>query len=1366
MAEPQPDPEQTERLLFLSSQADDKLSTTINELPLSVRRQFQTTEALHALANAESSGRLSPSQTQQLLVASQEASGDLEQRMRALYKCFEEQRDGKAKALSALATDNCFFVRNNAILLRECQEVIAQDTDLQQFYDTAQLQCEALRKQVTNLETERTSLQDHAATADKQQSLLQVQIDHRIRQYNKGQTVVSSLEEQVRQLEGSLDLNRTKLEDEKRRTAEMQTSIGKLEANVGTLEQALSQSNNCLKVHVEHVDIQQATNDTLESQVEELGISLELARREIADNKQKIKSEQDAANGLDSKLKRLEQSLQSTNDCLENEKSLSNAGHASTAALTMRVHQLEHLLKEARQETINENDRHITQEKYLERSLHQSSNSLEAYMDRCNSQRTSIDSLSHENQQLENSLEVANKALEDEKVRSAVTQASVEELRVATKRLETSLHAVSDCLADQSNRCSMHQASVASLTANVCNLEQSLHLTRMDLEKHERHGHDAIANLEAKMQKRKQKLDLTYEDLQEKTMRCVAQQASLFGLNKKIWFLEETNKLRCGDLQKIKQRCSAQQLSIKTQDKLRHELEKALQSSRKNLEDKAQLYSSQHDYIASLKDTGNKVQQSLDSSRRETQEVKNCCATQKTAIAGLKSRLQELEIQLESTRDRLERAEQRRNDPTSGKSYRNLDAWQLEDVVEGNTAGTELAPEDMAADQTSTSQLAIACSAKEGAWPPGEEMLSDTKHSMMVLSVILRYLAPAYDLQSDSESNNKSDLVSNDESNPESDRDTVPEPDNGSTVEARIPNWCSGTRSLQFPDEMKQDRVKHRLPILYEEVCGDTDCEGHDCRGDYVVRCGNRTCLDATQTELLRKLVSDSARNFKEEYTRSSKWLKSTDRANYLGVSDEKTLAGLSLLEQILDSMITPCYPKQRYPVARKSAPPTRTHPELGLRVMKNRVTLYWSKWYRASPTKQALTPDDTPHRANTARKRENDEDPGPDIRRPTKRHAGLSAASSLVMTTVDDTRQRQSDPGRGSEATEPEHVLDKTNKAQKTPWALDIHMPTKMEFLEHIQRSPWARDTCKSARSFVGSLTPAMAVNVISRLATLSENHSVKQVVLQINLKQLNEMLGYLNGQWILPIIESGFTISERHIKSFPKLCFKKSRLDKLLDYPLDSAIIDRRQNELTLGFQPSGQFTVISRKDAPTTARTLRQLFDADTVAAMHVARKRRLETTQPDGGASEVPTSLGRPAKGTAMLGGTRDVRVTHSVDDQESGRLKSQTRRTQSTPAGEKRNHRQADMAHVAAGCSTNGGGKLTKANDQPKDAAKDVFDNFSDMEDLCDAAATSKIHQTAKTRKTTKNSDVTSGARGRSKRTPKPSRRAAEAASAT
>jgi len=167
MAVPQPDPEQTERLLFLSSQADDKFNTTISDFYVSVCQQCQTTVALHAFSNAGSFGCLNPSQTNQLVVASKEANTNLEDRLRALYQCFEEQKDVKARALSALATEHGFFVRNNALLLKECQEMIAQDNELQRTHSATQRQCEDLQKQVAVLDSERTNLLDRATEAEK-----------------------------------------------------------------------------------------------------------------------------------------------------------------------------------------------------------------------------------------------------------------------------------------------------------------------------------------------------------------------------------------------------------------------------------------------------------------------------------------------------------------------------------------------------------------------------------------------------------------------------------------------------------------------------------------------------------------------------------------------------------------------------------------------------------------------------------------------------------------------------------------------------------------------------------------------------------------------------------------------------------------------------------------------------------------------------------------------------------------------------------------------------------------------------------------------------------------------------------------------
>jgi hypothetical protein len=63
------------------------------------------------------------------------------------------------------------------------------------------------------------------------------------------------------------------------------------------------------------------------------------------------------------------------------------------------------------------------------------------------------------------------------------------------------------------------------------------------------------------------------------------------------------------------------------------------------------------------------------------------------------------------------------------------------------------------------------------------------------------------------------------------------------------------------------------------------------------------------------------------------------------------------------------------------------------------------------------------------------------------------------------------------------------------------------------------------------------------------------------------------------------------------------------------------------------------------------------------------------------------------------------------------------------------------------------------------ASKDVNDNVADTEHLRNTAAISKVQQTARSRRKNKSSQGTAGANGRPKRTPKPSRRASEAASA-
>ena len=474
--------------------------------------------------------------------------------------------------------------------------------------------------------------------------------------------------------------DRTKLEDEKRRTVELQTSIGQLKSNVGTLEQALFQSTAHLKAHVEHVDTQQTTNDGLQRQVQELEGSLESSRKELDDKMREITDRQNAALGLDTKVQKLKQTLQSTKDCLANEKSLSNAGQASTAILTLKVHELEHSLNEARKEVVNENNRHVAQQQNIEESLRQSKDSLDVSVDRCNSQQASIDILGHKVQHLENSLGVANETLKDEKRQSAVQQASVKELGITAKQLEASLHFASDCLQDEKSRHNMYQASISSLTAKVRNLEQSLCLAHVDLEENKRQNQDSIVSMEAHVQKLEKSLELTRSDLGDKRMRCVAQAASMAGLEDKVQDL-------AGELNKSRQCSNAQQRSLIGLKKVKQELEKSLQASRDDIKTKEQLYRSLKPCIDHLQRTESELQQSLESSHKETQAEKDRCTTQQSSIAEMQRELQKLKVDLESTRGELERAERLRSAHSDGATESNMHAPQIEDGFESVSTG-------------------------------------------------------------------------------------------------------------------------------------------------------------------------------------------------------------------------------------------------------------------------------------------------------------------------------------------------------------------------------------------------------------------------------------------------------------------------------------------------------------------------------------------------------------------------------------------------------------------------------------------------------------------------------------------------------
>jgi hypothetical protein len=110
-------------------------------------------------------------------------------------------------------------------LLKDSRELITQDNELQDLQRTACSECEDLKKQVASLEAESTNFLERATTAENQQSLLQVHVGHKTRQYNQSRTSVLGLEGQVRQLDRSLMDECTKLEDEKRRSSELQACI-------------------------------------------------------------------------------------------------------------------------------------------------------------------------------------------------------------------------------------------------------------------------------------------------------------------------------------------------------------------------------------------------------------------------------------------------------------------------------------------------------------------------------------------------------------------------------------------------------------------------------------------------------------------------------------------------------------------------------------------------------------------------------------------------------------------------------------------------------------------------------------------------------------------------------------------------------------------------------------------------------------------------------------------------------------------------------------------------------------------------------------------------------------------------------------
>ena len=673
-------------------------------------------------------------------------------------------------------------------------------------------------------------------------------------------------------------------------------------------------------------------------------------------------------------------------------------------------------------------------------------------------------------------------------------------------------------------------------------------------------------------------------------------------------------------------------------------------------------------------------------------------------------------------------------------------------------------------DETAESQDACA---------PGDASPVEMQYNLMVLRAILRHLEPEEPFISDSESDDESDIESDNESDYEYDLEG-----DFATGATSIPSRFLGTNYPLSTNKYRRDQVMYQFPILYRESCEKPNCEGYDyedneCPGAYVVRYGNKTCLSATQTKQLRKVVSESARTVRRDHP-STKWegsrfsadylaaseqkcLDSTKRADYPGASDEKTLAGLSLLEQIVESRITRGEPRMRYQAASKSAPPLLPDPELGFKIMKDRATFYWSKWYRLSGSKHTLMPDGNSHQANTARKRHNDEEVLPGSQRQKKRSVASAAADSIAMSTVDGSSRRQSRSGERTEAAEPQHVLEESNKTLEAAWALDMHMPRKMASLEQIRRSPWARDPREAVREFVDSITPNLSANTISRLATLSERHSAQQVVLQINLKQLDEMMGALDGRWSCPIAESGFTISERHVRSFPRICVQKTDVDRLLDYRLDSAIFDRRRTETKLGFRPSGLFTAVQRREPSTGARTLRERFHEDVSVSMLMTGSSQEGTSdmiQISGVAAEVQTSRSQLEDDASDQDQDAHTRCdpNHLEDDG------SQTVSPYTTANGLNTRF-EAHAASIAPDSNSSRGGKRIEASDRPSDVTKNLCDNSVVKKNLHNAAATPSKHRSTETKGTQDKSQNTSEARGRPKRTVKPSRRATEATSA-
>lgn len=636
--------------------------------------------------------------------------------------------------------------------------------------------------------------------------------------------------------------------------------------------------------------------------------------------------------------------------------------------------------------------------------------------------------------------------------------------------------------------------------------------------------------------------------------------------------------------------------------------------------------------------------------------------------------------------------------------------------------------------RTPTQDLSELRSRSENTCPPLLE--SEKTYNLMVIRTILRHLSPCDRLHANLKSENGSDSESGDKA-------------------TGVPSRFLGISYPQSSADSEQDEVKD-----------GSDDEGQSCRGYCARRVGDKVCLIGTQFSELSKIVGNEAVGLHHEYQtprpperpsrttqpnhKSRGWLRSTTRADYPGASDEKTLAGLSLIVQHVQSLLRVC----RSP----------RDPKTGLRVLKERVLLYRSKWYQATSAKGGPTFEDKPPMANTARKRHNNDDLEVDTQRQTKRNTSTTAADAPNVSTGSDINQRHSELAEESEIEEQGHILDSSKNVQKISSTHDSHMPKKLACLEQIRRSPWARNTSEDARHFIGVLTPALCVNVLSRLAELSRDYPVQQVVLHINLEQLSSMGGKLEGSPIIPpAVESGFTITEKHICRFPELSFDKVRLDKLLKYRLDSARFGPALAGKTLGLKPSGLFTLVSRQHPSTTAKRLRKRFDAETIATIRAAATTRVATKEPH--ESETTTHpSGRPEHTPDHYALNVPARVSSGAQD--DGRATSPTRQAPSNQVVGLHGQTETDLTPIVVQNGSRGSGsERVQANYQLNAASKDDPDEFSNTDHSRNSTATSKANRPTKSKRKNKSSQATAGAHGRPKRTRKPSRRATEAASA-